>query len=324
MEHMGRKLLQRASEGLDGLFYRLISPMLLCKSKPPQKQLILSISLLNDEEIEKLADSSQKIDRGTYYDFETGELNCGKVSKIAPDVVVKRSPSTGIRECLSAGLVRQYTAVPVPMHERVFHGWISNYLVQEYIPGRVLLDIWSQLGWWMRLRVVVTLRFYIHELRSISSRAGPPPFPGPPSNDGAPKKCTGRLFTDDGAGPFHSYSEMSQWYQNQLLLVQRWRKEGLDSAPFDDSGPLVFTHMDLHPRNIILGDDGQLWIVDWTHAGWYPSWFESASMTRFAKPRSDIPSSWTSWIPFIAGSCEKPGQLPFIRAISCALEILLS
>ncbi|KAL5522304.1 hypothetical protein ACEPAF_2161 [Sanghuangporus sanghuang] len=316
--------MQWASKSIEGLFYRLISPLLLCKSKPPQKQLILSTSLLNDEEIEKLADSSQKIDRGTYYDFETGELNCGKVSKIAPDVVVKRSPSTGIRECLSAGLVRQYTAVPVPMHERVFHGWISNYLVQEYIPGRVLLDVWAQLGWWMRLRVVVTLRFYIRELRCLSSRAGPPSFPGPPSNDGTPQRCNGRLFTKDGSGPFGSYREMSRWYQNRLLVMQQFRKEGLDSAPFDDNAPLVFTHMDLHPRNIILGDDGQLWIIDWTVAGWYPSWFEAASMISFVEHRSDIPSSWIAWIPFIAGSCEKPGQLPFIRAISYSLEVLLS
>lgn len=31
---------------------------------------------------------------------------------------------------------------------------------------------------------------------------------------------------------------------------------------FDDSEPLVFTHQDLNLRNIIMGDDGRLWIVD--------------------------------------------------------------
>ena len=29
--------------------------------------------------------------------------------------------------------------------------------------------------------------------------------------------------------------------------MQRFRKEGLDIAPFDDSMPFVFTHLDLHP-----------------------------------------------------------------------------
>ncbi|KAL5480203.1 hypothetical protein ACEPAI_1473 [Sanghuangporus weigelae] len=281
---------------LEGILYHLISPILLCKCRVPQPQLVLSTSQLSDEEIVQLVDSSPRVDKGTYI--------------CALDV------------CLSAELVRKYTAIPVPMHERVFPGRYDTYLVQQYIPGRVLLDIWSQLGWWMRLQIAITLRFYIHELRCISSRAGPPPFPGPPSNDGTPQLCTGRLFTEEGSGPFHSYREMSRWYQNRLVVMQRFRKEGLDCAPFDDSSPLVFTHMDLHPRNMILGDDGQLWIIDWTDAGWYPTWFEAASMIRFAKHRSDIPSSWTSWITFIAGSCEKPGQLPFIRAISYSLDVL--
>ncbi|KAL5480198.1 hypothetical protein ACEPAI_1468 [Sanghuangporus weigelae] len=310
--------MQLTVHAFEGLLYRLISPIFLCKCKPPQQERILSTSMMSNEEIGKLVESSPYVDKGTFI-TETGKPNFGNVAKISPDVVVKCTPLTGSRECLSAELVRKYTAVPVPTHERVFRGWIDNHLVQEYIPGRVLLDAWSQLGWWMRLRVVITLRFYIHELRSISLRAGLPPFPGPPSNDGAPKKCTGRLFTDNGCGPFHSYREMSRWYQDRLLLMQKYRKEGLDSAPFDDSSPLVFTHMDLHPRNMILGDDGQLWIIDWIDAGWYPSWFEAASMIGFAKSRPDIPPSWISWISFMAGSCEKPGQLPFIRAIAYSL-----
>lgn len=198
-------------------------------------------------------------------------------------------------------------------------GW---YLLQQYVPGRVLMDVWPQLGWWMRLRVVVTLRFYIRELRSISSRAGPPLFPGPPSDDGKPQKCTGRLFTEDDSGPFQSYREMSRWYQNRLLVVQQFREKSRGSVPFDDSSPLVFTHMDLHPRNVILGDDGQLWVVDWGEAGWYPQWFETASVKLFASRYNDIPSSWVAWMSFIAGSSENPGQFPFIRAVLYSLVMV--
>ncbi|KAL5512323.1 hypothetical protein ACEPAG_3315 [Sanghuangporus baumii] len=287
-----------------------------------QDQHILSTSMLSDEEIQKLADSSPNVDSGTYIVLDTGHLNPGHVAKIASDVVVKHSYRTPMHERLSAELVRKNTAIPVPMHERVFRSRYETYLVQQYIPGRVLLDVWSQLGWWRRLQAIITLRFYIHELRCISSRVGPPTFPGPPSNDGTPQLCTGRLFTEHGSGPFLSYREMSRWYQNRLLFMQQYRKEGLDSAPFDDSTPLVFTHMDLHPRNIILGDDGQLWIVDWSDAGWYPSWFEATSMIGIAKARPEIPSSWTTWVPFMVGSCEKPGQLLFIRAISYSLHVM--
>jgi hypothetical protein len=66
--------------------------------------------------------------------------------------------------------------------------------------------------------------------------------------------------------------------------MQRLRKKYFDTAPFDSNAPLVFTHMDLHLRirNIIFGDDGQLWVIDWADADWYPSWFESASMSLFS------------------------------------------
>ncbi|KAG5651796.1 hypothetical protein H0H81_007382 [Sphagnurus paluster] len=39
---------------------------------------------------------------------------------------------------------------------------------------------------------------------------------------------------------------------------------------FIDDAPLVFTHNDLNPRNIILGDDGRLWMIDFEESGFYP------------------------------------------------------
>jgi thiamine kinase-like enzyme len=32
---------------------------------------------------------------------------------------------------------------------------------------------------------------------------------------------------------------------------------------FDYFEPLVLTHQDLNVRNVIVGEDGRLWIVDW-------------------------------------------------------------
>lgn len=40
----------------------------------------------------------------------------------------------------------------------------------------------------------------------------------------------------------------------------------------------VLTHQDISPRNIILARDGQLWLIDWAHAGAYPPVFESAGL----------------------------------------------
>ncbi|OJD16606.1 hypothetical protein AJ78_03246 [Emergomyces pasteurianus Ep9510] len=54
--------------------------------------------------------------------------------------------------------------------------------------------------------------------------------------------------------------------------------------------PLVFTHQDLAPRNMIVDERCQLWLLDWDYSGWYPVYFEYASMQNF-----DVPSNWR-WI----------------------------
>ncbi|KAF3093375.1 hypothetical protein TWF102_007931 [Orbilia oligospora] len=46
--------------------------------------------------------------------------------------------------------------------------------------------------------------------------------------------------------------------------------------------PLVFTHHDLAPRNMIVDPKGGLWLIDWDYAGWYPAYFDRASMDHFS------------------------------------------
>jgi thiamine kinase-like enzyme len=45
--------------------------------------------------------------------------------------------------------------------------------------------------------------------------------------------------------------------------------------------PFVFTHHDLAPRNILLRPSGELWLLDWDLAGFYPIYFEYAAMQNF-------------------------------------------
>jgi len=68
------------------------------------------------------------------------------------------------QERLSMDLVRHFTSIPVPLCERVikpntvqaYHpdqefipGPAQAYLVQQFIPGRVLHDAWPSLSWWI-------------------------------------------------------------------------------------------------------------------------------------------------------------------------------
>ncbi|KAI0628542.1 hypothetical protein C8Q77DRAFT_1146496 [Trametes polyzona] len=69
---------------------------------------------------------------------------------------------------------------------------------------------------------------------------------------------------------------------HKLALNLQWVKYPTESMHiafiFDAEMPLVLTYLDLHPRNIILGDDGKVWIVDGEAAGYYPHWFEYATL----------------------------------------------
>lgn len=269
--------------------------------------------------------TSTKVDANSYYITDLETYNSGKVARISSDAVAKPVFLYGASELFTTNTIRNCTQIPVPFCERVVRGTANRWLVQQYIPGRTVCSLWPVLGWWKRFRIVLTLRYYVHLLRAFSAPQSIPLFPGPLSIDGKPQICNGRLFTETGPGPFTNYCELSKWYQNRLIFMRNIFKTGFDVGPFDDSLPLVFTHLDLHPLNLILGDDGQLWVIDWQTAGWYPSWFESASMQLFARRKARYISGlrdWEDWIPFIAGPCDRPGQLPFIKAIEYTLENL--
>ncbi|KAJ5114458.1 hypothetical protein NUU61_000217 [Penicillium alfredii] len=51
------------------------------------------------------------------------------------------------------------------------------------------------------------------------------------------------------------------------------------------TGSFVFTHHDLAPRNILLSPSGELWLLDWDLAGFYPIYFEYAAMQNFRMPQ---------------------------------------
>lgn len=102
---------------------------------------------------------------------------------------------------------------------------------------------------------------------------------------------------------------------HKLEVNRRIRNFPKEPMTFDSSMPLVLTHLDLFPSNIILGDDGRVWLIDWEFAGYYPQWFEYASM----REGWEILGRWQKWIVgFMAGFYER--QLHFIGCIGWALN----
>ena len=64
---------------------------------------------------------------------------------------------------------------------------------------------------------------------------------------------------------------------------------------FPDNGPIVLTHGDLRPANIIITAKSParvVAIVDWEQAGWYPDYWEYCKAVYTAAPNGE----WRWWI----------------------------
>ncbi|KAI5994791.1 kinase-like domain-containing protein [Pisolithus albus] len=235
------------------------------------------------------------------------------VFKLTPTTAVKipRDTREGAIDCVEANalrLVSSKTTIPVPRVHRVVKRADDRFLVvMDYIKGQTLAQVWPTFSVWRKFFVAFTLRRYIRQLRRL--KASPTTPPGPLSVQG-PQICESPVFgqVQSSRGPFASYSEFSTWFNKRC-------KMGLDAErvpedhpsrkkKFDDSEPMVLTHQDINLRNIILGDDGRLWLVDWGWSGYYPPWFEFvATLTQAEDPiiSGADDELWKSLIPFICG-----------------------
>ena len=207
-------------------------------------------------------------------------------------------------EALALNMVFLNTTIPVPRVRRVVKGQYTNIIVMDYIPGRQLSEVWPSLSFLGRLRIAITLRRYIRQLRSI--RHPRSAVPGPLCTK-EPRMCESPIFGQvrSNRGPFASYRELSAFFNDRLrrVLESPVPVSSSDMGNFDDSMPLVLTHQDLNMRNFIVGDDGRLWVVDWAWAGFYPRWFEFVAMERQAENEETLTgkkeAQWDAMIPFI-------------------------
>jgi hypothetical protein len=217
-------------------------------------------------------------------------------------------------EMLSLDLVRSQTTVPVPRIRKVFKtpGYTrGNALaLMDVIPRATQLKrCWPSLPLWQKLKLVLTMRFYLRQIRRVRSPAHSS-SPGPLGM--RPQVCQGLQFVDElwwpAMGPmtFDTYADLAdhfdRWRIHVLHLVSiGWASvlPGLGPPlPTEHFSTLMFTHNDLNTRNILLDDDGKLWIVDWAWAGFYPRWFEYTGM-RLAFLKGDDAKDWQHAVRFM-------------------------
>ncbi len=86
------------------------------------------------------------------------------------------------------------------------------------------------------------------------------------------------------AGPFQTVSNFHNYYTLTIgPNTDRMDYRSLSPHPYrsmlPDDVPIVFTHADLHPSNIILSPNKETGsrvatVVDWQQSGWYPAYWE--------------------------------------------------
>lgn len=197
-------------------------------------------------------------------------------------------------------LVSEQTDIRVPRVVQVVRDpeLKETYLEMEYVDGLDLEEVWPTASWWRRFKILWTLRRYVRQLRNI--KVFQPDVPGPIHPDGVPMACLPPDFSEDGAGPFKSYKELAFFFDTMrtITLVHIFPRVK-DPTPFplfDMTSPLVLTHADLHVRNVRIGADDTVWLLDWTNAGMFPLYYEYSLIRRGPGVLS---SPWIAW--FIAG-----------------------
>ena len=256
---------------------------------------------LSDSEILELDDKATPV----HPDYEVLRLTPRTVSKMAKDAGNLVGDAS---EAYALNLIFSKTTIPVPRVRRVVKNKWDHLIVMDYIPGRTLAEVWSSFSLWKKIRIAFTLRRYIRQLRRLTAPPGAPP--GPISVLG-PRRCYIPTFFGPimpGRGPFASYEELTAFFNERCKMgldnhdipkEHPWRR-----VPFDNSLPLVFSHMDLNPRNIIEGEDGTLWLIDWAWSGYYPPWFEYVAMDRQVQNEKTVGFEdrfWEIMIPFVCG-----------------------
>lgn len=200
------------------------------------------------------------------------------------------------QEALALQLVRAHTSIPVPRVYRVLEDAGCHLIVMDYIEGQRLDKAWPTLSFWQKCNVAWTIRGYIRQLRRIPTNSSTRPGPLGPE----PGRCYGLIFDDAEAGPFENVADFFHLV-HKSVYGQQSRTDHTQRQYHPESQQFVFTHEDLNTRNIILGTDGKVWLIDWDWSGFYPIYFEYLTMTIAAKKRDMcVPISWLMFIPFMA------------------------
>ncbi|CUA75541.1 hypothetical protein RSOLAG22IIIB_05939 [Rhizoctonia solani] len=206
--------------------------------------------------------------------------------------------STTEGRCLWAIRKSLGDAVPVPE----VYGWTKeggvSYIYMEYIPGETLSNRWDSLSDSEKRDICDQLRTMVGHLRTIQQPDGEK-FIGTISR----QPLLDYVFTTSAAPPMGPFASVAEFHDLFVKLPDLQMPDPNDSphpfrGEFPDDVPVVFTHADLNPSNIIISPATEQGmprvkaLIDWGQSGWYPIYWEYCKALWTVDPEEEWGSTY--------------------------------
>jgi serine/threonine protein kinase len=196
------------------------------------------------------------------------ELDGGlSVIRISEDAVVKCG--FGVSQFEAANQQRAYdildpAIIRIPQVYRFFVSELNGYLIMEYINGQPVSSMTDPDAY---LEPMAKVLKHFEQVQRAK--------PGPLHESVA----FGHLWLDyDPITPV-TISDIEEYYNKRQLK---------NSTQLNlTSYPLIFCHLDIAPRNILVLQDGSLCLIDWNSAGFYPRLFERCALEINVRKEND-------------------------------------
>ena len=207
------------------------------------------------------------------------------VHLLSKNLLAKHYEAPLVEDALKAMDKAHQLGIRVPCVKRTIRSGYNVWCIMERIPEATLENVWRQLSWFTTIKLSLQLRYFVQRLRSLTSST---------AGSLATGQCRSFYLEDRFGLPARSGPEDITYFVKFWVGFVSIRKaiKAATQAPVEPKGripptakTLVFTHHDLAPRNFLLDPSGQLWLLDWDLAGFYPIYFEYASMQNFQMPQ---------------------------------------
>ena len=196
---------------------------------------------------------------------------------MSPNLIVKHVSEKNAEDELEGIRFAQQLRLRVPPIKRVVRKDRDVYIIMTHIHGTTMESAWRKMSWLATIWAAFQLRHCVRIMRSRTS---------PTAGSLITGKCNSIWLDDyyglpDNATPKILSSFVQFWLQYEP------RRKRITGPRINSQKPhmlpptpkyFVFTHQDLALRNLILDEQGNLWLVDWEHSGWYPIYFEYCGM----------------------------------------------